>query len=86
MRSFSSFDLQRNVAKVQEAALREPVAVSYHGRDRLVIMPIDEFERLKRRDKMVISMREIPEDFIAAMREPHVDAEQAALDPLMDEE
>lgn len=86
MQRFSSFDLQRNVARVQEAALKEPVAVSYHGRDRLVIMPIDEFERLKRRDKVVISMEEMPEEFIAAMREPYFDAEQAALDHLLDEE
>jgi len=85
MQRFSSLDLQRNVARVQEAALREPVAVSYHGRDRLVIMPIDEFERLKRRDKMVISMEEMPEEFVQALQEPYVNAEQAALDHLMDE-
>ncbi|HIJ38260.1 MAG TPA: type II toxin-antitoxin system Phd/YefM family antitoxin [Rhodospirillaceae bacterium] len=85
MQRFSSFDLQRNVARVQEAALREPVAVSYHGRDRLVIMPIDEFERLKRRDKMVISLEEMPEAFVQAMQEPYFNAEQEALDQLMDE-
>lgn len=85
MLSFSSQDLQRNVAKVQEAALREPVAVSYHGRDRLVIMPIDEFERLKRRDKQVISMQDVPEDFIKALQAPYHNPEQAALDSLLDE-
>jgi hypothetical protein len=50
----------------------------------VMIMPIDEFERLKRRDKMVISMEEIPEEFIQAMSEPYYDAEQAALDHLME--
>lgn len=85
MQTFSSFDLQRNVARVQEAALREPVAISYHGRDRLVIMPIDEFDRLKRRDKLVISMEEMPDEFVRALQEPYHNAEQAALDHLMDE-
>lgn len=85
MRRFSSFDLQRNVARVQEAALREPVVVSYHGRDRLVLMPINEFERLTRRDKSVISIQEMPDEFLRAMAEPYVDAEQAALDNLMDD-
>ena len=85
MRRFSSLDLQRNVALVQEAALREPVAVSYHGRDRLVIMPIGEFERLKRRDKMAIAMEDVPEEFASLLKEPYFDAEQAALDHLMDE-
>jgi len=85
MRRFTSFDLQRNVARVQEAALREPVAVSYHGRDRLVILPIGEFERLKRRDKVAISMEEMPEEFVQALGEPYFDADQAALDHLMDD-
>lgn len=85
MRRFSSLDLQRNGARVQEAALREPVVVSYHGRDRLVLMPIDEFERLKQRDKMVLVMEDIPDAFLQALGEPYVDAEQAALDHLLDE-
>ncbi|MDR3514930.1 MAG: type II toxin-antitoxin system prevent-host-death family antitoxin [Azospirillaceae bacterium] len=85
MLRFGSYDLQRKVAEVQEAAMREPVVISYHGRDRLVMMSIDEFERLKRRDKMVIAMEEVPEEFILAMSEPYDDAEQAALDHLMEE-
>jgi prevent-host-death family protein len=85
MQRFTSLDLQRNTARVQEAAMREPVTLSYHGRDRLVILSIDEFERLKRRDKAVIAMEEMPEEFVRALEEPHFDAEQAALDWLMDE-
>ncbi|TWB37202.1 type II toxin-antitoxin system Phd/YefM family antitoxin [Nitrospirillum pindoramense] len=83
MRQFSSLDLQRNGAKVQEAALREPVSVTYHGRDRLVILSVDEFERLKQRDKMVIAIEEMPEEFLRSLQEPYYDAEQAALDHLM---
>lgn len=85
MQRFSSYDLQRNVAKVQEAALKEPVSVSYHGRDRLVILSIDEFERLKRRDKQVIDMRDLPGEFLKAMQEPYENPEQAALDHLLDD-
>lgn len=85
MQRYSSYDLQRNVAKVQEAALKEPVSISYHGRDRLVVLSIDEFERLKRRDKQVISMQELPDEFVAALCEPYEDAEQAALDHLLDD-
>ncbi len=85
MQRFTSLDLQRNTARVQEAAMREAVTVSYHGRDRLVILSIDEFERLKRRDKAVIAMEEMPAEFLRALEEPYFDAEQAALDRLMDE-
>lgn len=85
MQRYSSYDLQRNVSKVQEAALKEPVSISYHGRERLVILSIDEFERLKRRDKQMIAMQDLPEEFAAALGEPYDDAEQAALDHLMDD-
>ncbi len=85
MLKFGSLDLQRNVARVQEAAMREPIAISYHGRDRLVMMPIDEYERLKNRDKMLIAMEEMPEDFVLALSEPYHNPEQAALDHLMDD-
>jgi hypothetical protein len=34
MQRFTSQDLQRNTARVQEAAMREAVTVSYHGRNR----------------------------------------------------
>lgn len=84
MRKFRSLDLQRHTAQVQEAPLREPVAVSYHGRPRLAIMAIDEFERLKRRDKAVIAIENLPEEFIAALQASYYDSEQAALDRLMD--
>ncbi|HWK48079.1 MAG TPA: type II toxin-antitoxin system Phd/YefM family antitoxin [Stellaceae bacterium] len=85
MRRFSALDLQRSIAPVQEAAIKEPVAITHHGRDRLVLMSIDEFSRLKRRDRQVIAMENLPEEFIRALREPYDDREQAALDHLLDE-
>lgn len=85
MRHFGGVELQRNTALVQEAALREPVAITHHGRERLVLLDAAEYERLKRRDKQVIAIEEMPEEFIAALREPYFDEEQAALDHLLDE-
>jgi PHD/YefM family antitoxin component YafN of YafNO toxin-antitoxin module len=84
MQRFGSFDLQHNIAKVQEVAMCEPVAISYHGRDRLVMLSIEEFKRLKLRDKQVIAMGELREEFIHAMSQPYYDSEQAAHDYLMD--
>ncbi len=36
-------------------------------------------------ERQVISIEELPEEFIAALKEPYDNAEQAALDYLMDE-
>ena len=46
MRTFRSQDMQKQAAAVQEAAMREPVLITYHDRPRLVVMSIEEFERL----------------------------------------
>lgn len=85
MQRFTALDLQRNVGPVQEAALREPIAITHHGRDRLVVMSAAEFDRLKRRDKQVIAIQEMPEAFIAALSVPADDPELAALDYLLEE-
>jgi prevent-host-death family protein len=47
MERFSALDLQQRTGEVQSAALREPVAVTFHGRPRAVMMSVEEFTRLK---------------------------------------
>jgi hypothetical protein len=47
MLKFTSLDLQQRIGDVQNAALKEPVAVTFHGRPRNVMMSVEEFERLK---------------------------------------
>lgn len=47
MKKFSSLDLQQRTGEIQTAALREPVAVTFHGRPRAVMLSTDEFCRLK---------------------------------------
>lgn len=49
MKSFRSQDMQKQAAAVQEAAMREPVLITYHDRPRLVVMSIEEYERLRER-------------------------------------
>lgn len=46
MRTFRSQDMQKQAAAVQEAAMREPVLITYHDRPRLVVMSMEEFERM----------------------------------------
>ena len=41
-----------------------------------------EHERLKRLDKQVIAIEELPEEYFAALQEPCFSEEQAALDHL----
>jgi len=84
MQRFTSQDLQRKSGLVQEAALRAPIAISHHGRDRLVVLAADEYDRLKRRDRLVLAIEEMPDEFIAALRQPLDDPDLAGLDHLLD--
>lgn len=88
MQRFPSQELQRNVGPVQEAALREPVAITHHGRDRLVLMSAAEYQRLKRRDRMAIAIEEMPEEFVEALcrQAGEQDFEAVALNHLLDED
>ena len=43
-------EFQQAFGMLSDKARREPVVITKHGRDSLVIMPVEEWERLKRRD------------------------------------
>jgi prevent-host-death family protein len=49
MQTFRSQDMQKQASAVQEAAMKEPVIITYHDRPRLVVMSMEEFDRLRGR-------------------------------------
>lgn len=85
MQRFTFQDLRRHTLRVQEAALKSPVIIRHHGRDRLVVLGTEEYERLKLRDRLVLATEELPDAFIAALGQPVNDPEMATLDYLLDE-
>jgi hypothetical protein len=68
MQVFTSEELQRRPADVQQSALVEPTFITFHGRPRLVIMSLDEFDRLRGRRHTVLNTAELSEDVLAEMR------------------
>lgn len=67
----SSLEFQKNFGKYQDAALVEPVTVTRNGRDRIVLLSVDEYQRLKRRDREVMSAADLPQADIDAVRALH---------------
>jgi prevent-host-death family protein len=61
MQIFRSQDLQRKLAVIQEAAMEEPVVITYHDRPRLVLMSMREFDRLRGRRRKVGPITALPE-------------------------
>ncbi len=57
----SSADIARNFAAYREKAETEPVTVLHYNKPSVVILSAAEYERLKRRDKQVLVIEDMPE-------------------------
>ncbi len=73
----SSTEFGKEVGRYQDAALSQPVIVTRNGRDRTVTISIEEYRRLKRRDREVLSIDDFTDADIEAVRraEPSKEAE-----------
>jgi len=73
-------EFQQSFGMLSDKARQEPVVITKHGRDSLVVMPVEEWERLKRRDRRVGAAADLPEEWIAAVEVAEVPDEYAHLD------
>jgi prevent-host-death family protein len=64
----ASTDFSKEVGRYQDAALTRPVVVSRNGRDRTVLISVEEYRRLKRRDRQAMRLNDFTDDDIAAVR------------------
>jgi PHD/YefM family antitoxin component YafN of YafNO toxin-antitoxin module len=76
----STAELVRNFGVHADKALAEPVTITKNGRDRLVLLSVEEYERLRRRDREVIRPGQLTAGERAALAAAEVPAEHAALD------
>ena len=83
MQRFIAAEFEGNLAELPEAAMREP-PVSYLGRDRLVVLPVADYETPSRQGTLVMDMENMPDEFVAALPHPYDNPEQAAHDHLLD--
>ena len=65
MVSITSVEFQRNIGQYQDTALTEPVTITRHGRERLVLISAEEFHLLQQRAREVLHVNELTEDDIA---------------------
>jgi prevent-host-death family protein len=86
MERFTSQDLQRKLGELQDKALVSPICITNRGRDRLVLLSIEEYERLKSRDRQSLAVEKLPQEFIDELRKPINDPELEKLNYLMEED
>jgi PHD/YefM family antitoxin component YafN of YafNO toxin-antitoxin module len=80
MLTVSAVEFQRNFGRYQDEALRQPVSITRNGRDRLVVLAVEEYQRLKRRDREAFKTEELTEADIKAIAEGGMDARHDHLD------
>ncbi len=78
----TSAEFQRNVGFYQDKALAEPVTITENGREHLVLLSVEEYRRLKRRDRRVFAAEDLTPEQITALEKAavppgheHLDAE-----------
>lgn len=57
-------ELVREFSHFSDLALKDPVVITKNGRARNVLISVDEYERLKKRDRIAIMAADTPEEFI----------------------
>jgi len=80
MPTVSSAEFQRNLGLYQDKALSEPVTITKNGRERLVLLSVEEYQRLKRRDRKVGLASDLPDEWIKAVSKAEMKPEHAHLD------
>jgi prevent-host-death family protein len=73
-------EFQQAFGALSDKARHEPVVITKHGRDSLVVMSGEEWNRLKRRDRRAGLTAELPEEWVEAVRSAKVPDGFAHLD------
>jgi prevent-host-death family protein len=76
----STADFIKNFGSLADQALAEPVRITKHGRDRLVMISAAEYDRLKRRDRQVFRSEDLPDEVLELIATAEYPAEFAHLD------
>jgi PHD/YefM family antitoxin component YafN of YafNO toxin-antitoxin module len=86
MLKVSSAEFQRNIGRYQDLALTQAIAVTRNGRERTVMISTEEYHRLKRRDRQVLTANDFTDEDIAHIEATHAPEFTKAYDHELDSE
>ena len=78
--TISSGDFLKSYGRITEAAMREPVSITSHGRERLVLLSAQEYRRLKQKDRASLYPWEMSEADIEALEASEAPASSKSFD------
>ena len=65
--TITSGDFLKSYGRIVETAMREPVSITSHGRERLVLLSADEYRRLKQNDREALYPWELSDEDLSAL-------------------
>ena len=69
MVTITAAELQKQFGRYREVAIREPVSITHHGRESLVILSADEYKRLKAlENRKAVHPWELPDELAEALK------------------
>ncbi len=75
MPKVSSTDLSNRLGQYQDEALIRPVIITKNNRERLVLLSIEEYRRLKQLDRKALFVEELADSDLAAIGRAEVPVE-----------
>ena len=64
MTKVSSGDFQREFGRYRAIAQREPVIITNHGREDVVLLSAEDYARLRRYEQRAFHVRELPDNIV----------------------
>jgi len=84
MVTITAAELQKRFGRYRDMALREPVSVTHHGRESLVMLSAEEYKRLRALDtREAFYTHEFPEDLLDELDKGYEGEPTPHLDHLM---
>ncbi len=75
MPKVSSTDLSNKLGQYQDEALKRPLIITKNNRDRLVMMSIEEYRRLKQLDRKALFVEELTDVDLEAINRAEIPVE-----------
>ncbi len=78
-------EFQKSFGAMSDTALKAPVTITKQGRDHLVVLAADEYQRLKRRDRKVYTVGELPDEWLDVIQNLKMDVRHDHLNALLED-
>ena len=85
LKTVSAKEVASKFGYYPDEAMLHPVGIQRHGTTRVVMLSLKEYERLLRRDRQVLLVKDLDDETLDAIRNAEIPAESRALDHLMDD-